>query len=161
MATSKVARHPRGKTGVPDSFPYAALSQTAKVAKQIQPQARAVRRYGLFAVAVVRGAVCRLCTQLAKQTDPRKRRKNPCPAGTSLRFLKTYFACAHAARPWQRNAGRPPQRQFSPPSFPLQRACENTTRRGLPLPVPVPSGEAPDTSRVSRAARESRTGVVQ
>jgi hypothetical protein len=161
MATSKVARHPRGKTGVPDSFPYAALLQTAKVAKPIQPAARAVRGCGLFPVAVVRGAVCRRRTQQTKLTDQWKRRKNPCPAGTSLRFLKTYFACAHAARLWQRNAGRPPQRQFSPPSFPLQRACENTTRRGLPLPAPVPSGEAPDTSRVSKGGVCSRTGVVQ
>src|SRR6266702_4081685 len=43
--------------------------------------------------------------------------------------------CPAAARPFIGDGAH--IRQFSPPSFPLQRACENTIRRGMPLPQAV------------------------
>ncbi|WP_322105127.1 hypothetical protein [Paraburkholderia sp. J41] len=43
------------------------------------------------------------------------------------------------------------KRQFSPPSFLLQRACENTIRRGLPLPALCRQASSPRIVQASRA----------
>ncbi|PVX83762.1 hypothetical protein C7402_106171 [Paraburkholderia unamae] len=150
MATSKSGETSRGgRRAFLTSFPCAARIESV-AANLIQPYARAVRRCGR-----------RLSWPLpwhSRQVDRKRRKTVPSRTrGMSLRFLKTYFACAHAApsSATQRRTGAQ-KRQFSPPSFPLQRACDNTIRRGSPLPAPCCLASPPRTVRLAR----ERTGVV-